>query len=77
MAEGNGSRRQRQVPAPIVVVGCFGAAWLAHRLRPIRFLPDSGAWQWAAGAAIVLLGLAVARERSFPEDYVRHIRSFA
>ena len=53
------STRKRVVPAPIVVVGCFVAGWLAHRLRPIRFLPDLGVWATVAGAAIVVLALAV------------------
>ncbi len=59
MPRGSGEGRPRVSPAPIVVIGCFGAGWLAHRLRPIRFLPDLGAGQWVAGAAIVLLALAV------------------
>ena len=55
----NGEKPARVVPAPLLVVGCLGAGWLAHRLWPIRFLPDLGGWGTAAGAAIVLGALAI------------------
>lgn len=47
------------VPAPLLVLGCLGAGWTAHRLRPIHFLPDLGVAGPVAGAAIGVIALAI------------------
>ena len=52
-------RQGRMVPPPLLVLVCLGGGWVAHRLRPVRFLPDLGAVGPFAGAALVLLGLVV------------------
>jgi protein-S-isoprenylcysteine O-methyltransferase Ste14 len=52
-------RQGRVVPPPLLVLVCLGGGWVAHRLRPVRFLPDLGAAGPVVGAALVVLGLAV------------------
>ena len=56
----NDAGRQRKViPPPLLVLACLGGGWIAHRLRPVRFLPDLGVAGPAAGAVLVLAGLAI------------------
>jgi protein-S-isoprenylcysteine O-methyltransferase Ste14 len=52
-------RQERVVPPPLLVLVALGGGWVAHRLRPVRFLPDLGLAGPAAGAALVLLGLGI------------------
>jgi protein-S-isoprenylcysteine O-methyltransferase Ste14 len=54
-----GGRQGRVVPPPLLVLACLGAGWIAHRLRPVRFLPDLGIAGPAVGAGLVLAGLVV------------------
>jgi len=52
-------RQKRVVPPPLLVLVVLGGGWVAHRLRPARFLPDLGLAGPAVGAALVLLGLGI------------------
>ena len=38
----NTSHQSKVVPAPVLVILCLGAAWLAHHFYPVRFLPTLG-----------------------------------
>ncbi len=57
--KGEADRRGRVVPAPLLVLACLGGGWVAHRLRPVRFLPDLGVAGPAVGAVLVVLGLGI------------------
>jgi protein-S-isoprenylcysteine O-methyltransferase Ste14 len=52
-------RQSKVVPAPLLVLFCLGAGWLAHYLHPLRLLPDLGVAGPLIGAAICTIGLAV------------------
>lgn len=56
---GDAGRQGRVVPPPLLVLVCLGGGWVAHRLRPVRFLPDLGAAGPVVGAALVVLGLGI------------------
>lgn len=52
-------RPLRVIPPPLLVLACLGGGWVAHRLRPVRFLPDLGIVLPAVGALLVVIGLAI------------------
>lgn len=57
--KGDADRQGRVVPTPLLVLACIGGGWVAHRLRPVRFLPDLGVGGPVVGAALVALGLVI------------------